>query len=131
MFILSTVLIIVASIVLILIVLVQNSKGGGLSSSFGGANQFGGVVQTNKFLEKATWMLALAVLIFSIAASVTIENRGQKEQKSSIQEFLSGEADYASEVNPLSQEEIDAQKKEMEKGKTETTGEETKKEEKK
>ncbi len=114
MFILATVLIIVASIVLILIVLVQNSKGGGLSSSFGGANQFGGVVQTNKFLEKGTWILALAVLVLSITASVTLDTKGKKEEGSQIQEFLNGEVDYGSEVTPLSKEEINNQNKEIE-----------------
>jgi len=86
MFILSTVLILLASVILILIVLVQNSKGGGLSSSFGGGggSQMGGAVQTNQFLEKATWTLAIALLVFSITASVAIPNAGQSEQNSVI-----------------------------------------------
>jgi len=68
---LATILILLASIILILIVLVQNPKGGGLSASFGGgSNQYGGVAQTNKFLDKATWTLAVALLVFSIAASM-------------------------------------------------------------
>ena len=117
MFLLATILIIVASIVLILIVLVQNSKGGGLSSSFGGANQFGGVVQTNKFLEKGTWILAIVVLILSITASVTIDNKGKQEETSKIQEFLNGEVDYGSEVTPLSTDEIKEQNKEIEESK--------------
>ncbi len=75
MYTLITVLIIIASIVMVLIVLVQNSKGGGLSSSFGGGGgggQMGGVVQTNKFLEKTTWVLAVALLVLSITASLSI-----------------------------------------------------------
>lgn len=87
MFSLAIILIILASVILILIVLAQNSKGGGLSSSFGSANQYGGVVQTNKFMEKATWTLALAVLIFSITASLSI-NRAPIDPKSVIQEKM-------------------------------------------
>ncbi len=81
--------IILASIVLILIVLVQNPKGGGLSASFGGgSNQFGGVAQTNKFLDKATWTLALALLVFSISASMFLP-RNTELEKSRIQKELS------------------------------------------
>ncbi|MEA2042701.1 MAG: preprotein translocase subunit SecG [Bacteroidota bacterium] len=75
MFTLSSILIIIASIVMILIVLAQNSKGGGLSSTFGGGgSQVAGVQQTNKFLDKATWTIALALLVFSVTASLTIAN---------------------------------------------------------
>lgn len=87
MFTLFTVLIILASIVLILIVLVQNSKGGGLSSTFGSANQFGGVVQTNKFLEKATWSLAIALLVLSVGASVTIPG-AKASKENQVQEYF-------------------------------------------
>jgi preprotein translocase subunit SecG len=87
MFSLAIILIIAASVILVLIVLAQNSKGGGLSSTFGNANQYGGVVQTNKFMEKATWTLAIAVLIFSITASLSI-NRATVDPKSAIQEQM-------------------------------------------
>ncbi len=81
--IISTVLIFLTSIILILIVLVQNPKGGGLSASFGGgSNQYGGVAQTNKFLDKATWTLAVALLVFSISASMFLpRNVAIKESK--------------------------------------------------
>ena len=85
MFSLATVLIIAVSFVLILIVLVQKSKGGGLSSSFGSANQFGGVVQTNKFLERATWTLASALLVLSVIAGLTIPKESGDNKKSQIQ----------------------------------------------
>ena len=40
---------------LILAIMVQNPKGGGLSSSFGGTQQIGGVQKTTDFLDKSTW----------------------------------------------------------------------------
>lgn len=81
---LSIILIIIASLLLILIVLVQNPKGGGLASGFTGANQFGGVAQTNKFLEKSTWTLAIVILLFSYIGTVSIPR--QKEKTSVLTE---------------------------------------------
>lgn len=66
---LISVLIIITCILLSLIVLVQNPKGGGLASGFGGAAQIGGVQKTNDFLEKATWTLAITLVVLSIATS--------------------------------------------------------------
>ncbi len=84
-------LIIVASVILILVVLVQNPKGGGLAAGFGGGGggggQFGGVAQTNKFLDKATWTLAIALLVFAIAASVLLP-RNEALEQSKIQKAL-------------------------------------------
>lgn len=77
MYILLTVLIGLASILLILVVLAQNSKGGGLASNFSGSNQFMGVRKTTAFIEKFTWTLAIAVLVFSLGAAVSID-KGQE-----------------------------------------------------
>jgi len=85
MYVLISVLIIIASILLILIVLVQNSKGGGLASNFSSSNQVMGVKKTADFLEKATWALAIALVVLSVAASVVIP-RGGEEQKSRIEQ---------------------------------------------
>ena len=63
------ILTIIACVLLILVVLIQDSKGGGLSSSFGGSNQILGVRRTTDFLEKATWVLAIALLVLSLASS--------------------------------------------------------------
>lgn len=98
MYVVVTVLIFIAAILLILIVLVQNSKGGGLAANFTSANQTLGVRKTSDFLEKATWTLAIALLVFAIAASATIPkktittNKGMLEevdftQPSAIQDF--------------------------------------------
>lgn len=67
-----SVLIILVCILLVLIVLVQNSKGGGLVSNFSSQNQMMGVRQTTDFLEKATWTLVSALLVFCVMASVFI-----------------------------------------------------------
>lgn len=87
MFTLSSILIILGSIIMILIVLAQNSKGGGLSSTFGGSNQIAGVQQTNKFLDKATWGIAIALLIFSITASMSIPRPDQDRESATAKQL--------------------------------------------
>ena len=82
MFYVFSVLIIITSILLILIVLVQNSKGGGLTSNFSASNQVMGVKRTTDFLEKSTWTLAIAVVVFALGASLSIEK--QTAQKESV-----------------------------------------------
>ena len=72
MFYVFSVLIVIVAILLILIVMVQNSKGGGLAANFSSSNQAMGVRKTTDFLEKATWTLAIALLVFSIGASLSI-----------------------------------------------------------
>lgn len=64
-----TVGIIVVCILLILVVLVQNSKGGGISSNFSAANQIMGARRGTDFIEKATWTLAILLLVFSLLSS--------------------------------------------------------------
>ncbi|MFZ4456254.1 MAG: preprotein translocase subunit SecG [Bacteroidales bacterium] len=61
-----TILILIAAVFMILIVLVQNSKGGGLAAGFSSSNQIMGVRKTTDFLEKATWGLAIAMMVLSI-----------------------------------------------------------------
>ena len=79
MFIVFTVLIVVTCIFTILIVLVQNSKGGGLASNFSSSNQYMGVRKTADFLEKATWILGSALIIFSLLAGLTVPKAGADE----------------------------------------------------
>lgn len=64
------VLIIIACLLLALVILIQNPKGGGLDSSFGSASQLGGVQKTTDFLEKATWGLAIFIVVLSLVASM-------------------------------------------------------------
>jgi preprotein translocase subunit SecG len=60
-----------AAVLLVLVVLAQNSKGGGLSSQFGGssASNLIGVKKTGDLLERLTWGLAVAVMVFSLATN--------------------------------------------------------------
>jgi preprotein translocase subunit SecG len=64
--------------------LVQNSKGGGLASNFAGSNQYMGVRKTADFLEKATWTLAAALLLFSLMATWTLPKQ-EEVSKSRIE----------------------------------------------
>ncbi len=80
MFILVTVLIMIAALVLALIVLVQNGKGGGLAANFASQNQVMGVRKTTDFLEKATWFLAGAMIVFCLLSSALIPKPRQTNQ---------------------------------------------------
>jgi preprotein translocase subunit SecG len=80
-----SVLIIISSVILILVVLIQNSKGGGLASGFSSPNQMMGVRKTTDFLEKATWYLAIALLVLSLTASLTIPRGTGEVKKSKIE----------------------------------------------
>ena len=93
MYTLVSILIIIASILLILIVLVQNSKGGGLVSNFSASNQIMGVRKTADFLEKATWTLAIAILILSIVGSMTIPRNTGKEKDTILKENIENAAE--------------------------------------
>ena len=69
------ILIVIASVILTLVVLVQNSKGGGLAANFAAGNQTFGVRQTADFLEKATWTLAIIIIVLCIAATAFVSTR--------------------------------------------------------
>lgn len=64
------ILIILASALLGFIVLVQNPKGGGLASGFAGSSNLMGVQRTGDFLEKGTWGLAIALMVFCLAMNI-------------------------------------------------------------
>jgi len=72
------ILILIVAIALILIVMVQNPKGGGLSSSFGGggASSLGGVQNTNNFLDRTTWTLAIAMFALILISNIAIPREG-------------------------------------------------------
>ena len=69
MYLLFVILIVIASILMIGIVLIQESKGGGLASNFSSSNQIMGVRKTTDFIEKATWGLAIAMVLCSIVCA--------------------------------------------------------------
>jgi preprotein translocase subunit SecG len=90
-YILISVLILITCVLLTLIILVQNSKGGGLASNFSGSNQFMGVRKTADFLEKATWTLAIVLLVFSLFSFIIIpknQGGGTDAQESEIQKQI-------------------------------------------
>src|SRR6056297_3320348 len=88
MYTLITVLIFIVCILLILIVLVQNSKGGGLASNFQSSNQVMGVRKTTDFLEKATWVLAVSLLVLSIMGSAFIPRERVTQEQSRVQDQI-------------------------------------------
>ena len=79
------ILILIVSIVLALVVLVQNSKGGGLAANFSAPNQIMGVRKTTDFLEKLTWGLAIALVVLSLIATISIHSgRSASAQKNAV-----------------------------------------------
>lgn len=68
-YILFVIFIVIASLLMIGIVLIQESKGGGLASNFSSSNAIMGVRKTTDFIEKATWGLAIAMVLFSIVCA--------------------------------------------------------------
>ncbi len=97
MYVFISVLILIVSILLGLIVLVQNPKGGGLAANFSGGTQFMGARQTTDFLEKASWGLAVALLVLSLTASVIIPRAGTSNNS-------------GSQINTLMQEKANQEK---------------------
>jgi len=61
--------ILIICILLIIVVLVQNSKGGGLANNFSSSNQVMGVRRTADFIEKATWGLAITLLVLCLLST--------------------------------------------------------------
>ena len=96
------ILILIVAIALILIVMVQNPKGGGLSSSFGGGGSqaIGGVQNTNNFLDRSTWTLAIAMFALILIANFAIP-RGNSGNAPQLDDTLSGiEATTPAETTP-------------------------------
>lgn len=88
-YVLISVLILIVSVLLVLIVLVQNSKGGGLASNFSSSNQVMGVRKTTDFLEKATWTLAVALVVLALTSTFVIPRSGQSQTlQSEVRELV-------------------------------------------
>ena len=82
------VLITIVCLLLILAIMVQNPKGGGLSSSFGGGSQVGGVQKTNDFLDKSTWTLGGILIALILFSSLSFGGGNSSESKILNQEEL-------------------------------------------
>ena len=92
------VLIIVAIIVCVLlgfIVLIQNPKGGGLTSSFSSSSQLMGVQKTGDILEKGTWVLAITLMVLSLAINVSIKS-------STVKGGAAGSNEYQNQIEKAS-----------------------------
>ena len=74
MYLVLVILIVIVCVLLGLIVLIQNPKGGGLNSNFSSSSQLMGVQKTGDFLEKGTWILAIALMVLSLAVNVVAKN---------------------------------------------------------
>lgn len=74
-------LILIASVLVILAVLVQNPKSG-MAANFGASNQVMGVRETTNFLEKFTWSMAVAIVVLSLVATLTMD-KGRVAQSNS------------------------------------------------
>lgn len=61
--------------------MIQNPKGGGLDSSLGGSTNIGGVQNTNKFLDKSTWTLALTLMVLILFSSLSFNSGGGSDSK--------------------------------------------------
>jgi preprotein translocase subunit SecG len=87
-----SVLIILVCVLLILVILVQNSKGGGIQSQFGAATQIMGVKRGTEFIEKATWYLALALIVLSLGSNFFID---RAESGTSTESAIEGRVESA------------------------------------
>ena len=68
------IIIAIASVLLILAVLVQAPKSG-MAANFGAANQTMGVRQTSDFLEKFTWAMVAAIVLFTLLSVTAMPER--------------------------------------------------------
>lgn len=90
------ILILIVSVLLAIVVLVQNSKGGGLAANFSAPNQIMGVRKTADFLEKATWWLAIILVVLSLAATISIPRHTGEAA-------LQNEVSIDNNINPVQQ----------------------------
>jgi preprotein translocase subunit SecG len=86
MYLVVLIIIIIVCVLLGFIVLIQNPKGGGLSSNFSSSSQLMGVQKTGDFLEKGTWILAIGLMVLSMATNVIMKTGGTQATTSAQHE---------------------------------------------
>ncbi len=86
MYSLLVILVVLASILMCLIVLIQESKGGGLASSFSDSNAMLGVRKTTDVVEKITWGLVIAMVVFSVLSVAFLGNGESAAEEIGIEE---------------------------------------------
>ncbi|MDB5141368.1 MAG: secG [Mucilaginibacter sp.] len=74
MYFILVILAVVVCVLLGAIVLIQNPKGGGLTSNFSSSSQLMGVQKTGDFLEKGTWVLAISLMVLSLAINISTKS---------------------------------------------------------
>lgn len=89
---------IIASVLLVLIVLAQNPKGG-INGQMGGATNALGAKNTTDFLEKATWALAVLVLLISVGASYSLNKKTEVKSGTPDIESIIGEDAGSDDLN--------------------------------
>lgn len=86
MFIFLSIILIIICVLLTLVVLAQNPQGGGLTPTFGGfSSNLMGARQSVDFMEKATWYLAIAIMVIVLASNFFMPTSGTKTEKSELQ----------------------------------------------
>ena len=78
---------IIVCVLLGAIVLIQNPKGGGLSSNFSSSSQLLGVQKTGDILEKGTWILAITLMVLSLAINVIGKGGSAKTENTNQQQI--------------------------------------------
>jgi preprotein translocase subunit SecG len=84
MYLILVILAVVVCVLLGAIVLIQNPKGGGLTSNFSSSSQLMGVQKTGDFLEKGTWILAISLMVISLAINISVKGTAAKSNNNDI-----------------------------------------------
>jgi len=98
MYILLLIIAIIVCVFLGFIVLIQNPKGGGLASNFSSSSQLMGVQKTGDFLEKGTWVLAITLMVLSLAINVVVKT-GSAKGTNTNQEIIDQSSKVKNPVN--------------------------------
>lgn len=110
MYLFCIILILIASVLLVLSVLAQSPKSG-MAANFGASNQVMGVRQTADFLERFTWILAIAILALSLVATMVIPSSRIDVSKGGVEQAL--EQTYEGNQSLLPQMEVETASEEV------------------
>ena len=80
------ILIVISSVLLVLAVLAQHPKSG-MAANFGASNQVMGVRQTTDFLERFTWGASIAIVVFTLFATMSVP-RSHISDRSVVEENI-------------------------------------------
>src|ERR1700743_3626128 len=86
MYLVLSIIVVIVCVLLGLIVLIQNPKGGGLTSNFSNSSQLMGVQKTGDFLEKGTWILAISLMVISLAINISVKGNSAKSNNPDMNE---------------------------------------------